>query len=175
MPTRTGEIVRWRSVFGMRVLPALLCVSAVLSCSPARMERYPIVSDGAPAAIGPYTQAIMAGGTLFISGQLPLDPKTGEMVKGDMRQQITQVMSNLGAILQQAGLDFEDAVQVQIYLTDLDDFGVLNEVYGAYFCSPPARVTIQASRLPRDAGVEIAMIAAARRGARPACIRNRPE
>ena len=118
-------------------------------------------SDEAPKAIGPYSQAIKAGNLLFCSGQIPLDPKTGEMVgAGDVRLQAKQVMANLAAVLKAGGSSFANVVKTTIYLKDLADFGAVNEIYGSHFAeAPPARATVQVAGLPRGALVEIDAIA----------------
>src|SRR5581483_5625610 len=119
-------------------------------------DRVPIASDGAPRAIGPYSQAIAAGDLVFCSGQIALDPATGEMVgSGDVRAQTRRVMDNLAAVLAAAGASLADVVKTTIYLQDLADFALVNEVYGACFPSaPPARATVQVAGLPRGALVE---------------------
>jgi len=120
------------------------------------MAKEPIQTSGAPAAIGPYSQAIRAGGTVYMSGQIPLDPKTMELVKGDVRAQARQVFDNLAAVAQAAGGSLDDAVRLTIYLTDLAHFTVVNEIMAEYCNEPhPARVTIGVSQLPRGAAVEI--------------------
>jgi 2-iminobutanoate/2-iminopropanoate deaminase len=126
------------------------------------MSRKVVVSAGAPKAIGPYSQAIAAGGFVFCSGQIPLDPATGEMVgASDVRAQARRVMDNLAAVLAAAGTSFERVVKTTIYLADLGDFGAVNEVYAAYFTAePPARATVQVAGLPKGALVEIDAIAA---------------
>ena len=122
--------------------------------------RKAVSADGAPTAIGPYSQAIRAGSLLFLSGQIPIDPATGQMVEGDITQQTHRVFKNLAAILQEAGASFDHVVRTTVYLADMNDFAAMNEVYGTYFSSPaPARATVQAARLPRDARVEIDLIA----------------
>jgi 2-iminobutanoate/2-iminopropanoate deaminase len=119
-----------------------------------------VSTESAPQAIGPYSQATVAGGFLFASGQIPLDPQTGEFVAGGIREQTEQVMRNLGAVLAAAGSGFDRVVKTTVYLADMNDFAAMNEVYGRYFESePPARATVQAARLPRDARVEIDLIA----------------
>jgi 2-iminobutanoate/2-iminopropanoate deaminase len=119
-----------------------------------------IKTESAPAAIGPYSQAVRAGGFVFASGQIPLDPKTGEFVPGGIAEQTEQVMRNLGAVLEAAGTNFESVVKTTVFLADMNDFAAMNEVYGRYFKeNPPARATVQAGRLPRDARVEIDLIA----------------
>lgn len=123
--------------------------------------RQAVSSDKAPAAIGPYSQAIKAGSLLFVSGQIPLDPATGAMVEGDIAAQTHRVFANLQAILEAAGASFENVVRTTVYLADMNDFGTVNQIYGTYFSSPaPARATVQAARLPKDARVEIDVIAA---------------
>lgn len=124
--------------------------------------RTPISSAGAPRAIGPYSQAIEARGarTLWLSGQIPLDPATGEMVAGDVAAQTARVMENLGAVLAAAGAGFHHVVKCTIYLADLADFAKVNEVYGRHFQKdPPARATVQVAALPRGARVEIDAVA----------------
>ena len=119
-----------------------------------------ITTKSAPGAIGPYSQAIKAGGFVFLSGQIPLDPSTGQMVEGDAKAQTEQVMKNLLAVLEAAGCSFDDVVRSTIFLTNLGDFQAVNEVYGKNFTTaPPARATVQVAALPRGAKVEIDMIA----------------
>jgi reactive intermediate/imine deaminase len=120
------------------------------------MPKEPIHTARAPAAIGPYSQAIRAGNTVYLSGQIPLNPATMELVKGDVRAQARQVFDNLGAVAQAAGGSLGNAVRLTIYLTDLAHFPVVNEVMAEYCQEPyPARVTIGVSQLPRGAAVEI--------------------
>ncbi len=126
------------------------------------MPRSVIESLQAPRAIGPYSQAIAvpASKLIFLSGQIPLDPATGELVKGDVAAETAQVMKNLGAVLTAAGVSFDHVVRCTIYLTDLADFAVVNQVYGqAFRTAPPARATVQVAALPRGARVEIDAIA----------------
>jgi 2-iminobutanoate/2-iminopropanoate deaminase len=119
-----------------------------------------ISSPGAPQAIGPYSTAIRAGQLLFLSGQIPLDPSTGQIVDGDVAAQTRRVMENLRAVLEAAGLSLDAVVRTTIFLADMSDFAKVNEVYGTYFAAPaPARATVQVARLPRDARVEIDAIA----------------
>jgi 2-iminobutanoate/2-iminopropanoate deaminase len=119
-----------------------------------------ISSPDAPKAIGPYSQAIRAGQLLFLSGQIPLDAASGQIVEGDVAAQTRRVMENLGAVLKAAGLSFDAVVRTTIFLTDMNDFSKVNEVYGAYFSPPaPARATVQVAQLPRGARVEIDAIA----------------
>jgi 2-iminobutanoate/2-iminopropanoate deaminase len=128
------------------------------------MSRQIIQTAGAPQAIGPYSQAVIApaGRLLFCSGQIPLDPRSGEMVgAGDVRAQAERVMENLGAVLAAAGASFGAVVKTTIFLADLRDFGAVNEIYGRYFPeNPPARATVQAAGLPKGALIEIEAIAA---------------
>lgn len=124
--------------------------------------RQIISTAKAPKAIGPYSQAVRAGGWLFVSGQIPIDPATGQMITGDVKTQTEQVMKNLGAILEAAGLSFTHIVKATVYLKDMEEFAAMNEIYGRFFPSePPARATVEAARLPRDARVEIDVVAAA--------------
>jgi 2-iminobutanoate/2-iminopropanoate deaminase len=124
------------------------------------MTRTAIRTSEAPAAIGPYSQAIRSGDLLFTSGQIPLDPRTGNIVDGDITAQTRQVMANLTAVLAAAGADFSHVVKTTIFLMDLGDFAAVNAVYAPHFATvPPARSTVQVARLPRDSRVEIEMIA----------------
>jgi len=117
-------------------------------------------SPAAPKAIGPYSQAIKAGNLLFVSGQVPIDPATGNLVDGDIATQTHRVFKNIGEILKAAGTSFDAVVRSTVYLQDMNDFARMNEVYGTYFSSPaPARATVQVARLPKDAKVEIDVIA----------------
>jgi 2-iminobutanoate/2-iminopropanoate deaminase len=119
-----------------------------------------IHTDKAPKPIGPYNQAVMANNTLYVSGQIPLNPATNELVKGDIQLQARQVMENLKAILLEAGLDFSDVVKCSIFLSNMKDFPKVNEVYGKYFSEDaPARETIQVAGLPMGVDVEISCIA----------------
>ena len=120
------------------------------------MPKEPIHTSRAPAAIGPYSQAIRAGSTIYLSGQIPLDPKTKELVKGDIRVQTRQVFENLAAVAEAAGGSLANAVRITIYLTDLANFSVVNEVMAEFCKEPyPARVTIGVAQLPRGAAVEV--------------------
>jgi 2-iminobutanoate/2-iminopropanoate deaminase len=122
--------------------------------------REPITSSTSAPAIGPYSPGLKVGNLLFLSGQIPLDPATGQVVAGDIRAQTTRVLQNLGEILKAGGADFSKVVRTTIFLTDLTDFAVVNEVYATYFSAPyPARATVQVARLPRDVKVEIDAIA----------------
>jgi len=120
----------------------------------------PVTTPHAPGAIGPYSQAIRAGDFVFLSGQIPLDPATGQLVAGGIAEQTHQVLKNLGAVLEAAGASYAAVVKTTVYLADMGEFGTVNEIYGTYFSSPaPARATVQAARLPRDVRVEIDAIA----------------
>jgi len=124
------------------------------------MEKKVIQTEKAPKAIGPYSQAIQAGNLLFLSGQIPLDPASGGLVKGDIGEQTRRVLENLKGVLESQGLGMEDVVKVTIFLKDMGNFNQVNEVYATYFpSSPPARSTVEVARLPRDAGIEIEAIA----------------
>lgn len=119
-----------------------------------------IKTESAPAAIGPYSQAVRAGNFVFASGQIPIDPKTGEFVEGGVAEQTEQVMRNLSAVLEAAGSGLDRIIKTTVFLADMNDFAAMNEVYGRFFREdPPARATVQAARLPRDARVEIEAIA----------------
>jgi len=122
--------------------------------------RETVRTEKAPAAVGPYSQAVKAGQTVWVSGQIPLDPETGGLVSGDVESQARQVMRNLGAILEAAGSGFDRVVKATVYLTDLGDFDVVNRVYAEFMPSPPpARVCVEVSRLPRGARVEVDAVA----------------
>lgn len=124
------------------------------------MNKQIIRTDRAPQPIGPYSQAVLVNGTLYISGQVAIDPDTGDMQQQDIRTEAKRVMQNIEAILKQAGLGFQHVVKSTIFLSDMNNFGQVNEVYGAYFTAdPPARETVQVTRLPKDANVEISVIA----------------
>ena len=120
-----------------------------------------VATSQAPQAIGPYSQAIKANGLLFVSGQIPLDPVTGQMAYGGIATQTHQVMNNIKAILATEGLALANVVKTTVFLQSMDDFAAMNKVYGEYFpAEPPARSTVQVGRLPKDAGVEIEVVAA---------------
>lgn len=119
-----------------------------------------ISTERAPRAIGPYSQAVRAGDLIFASGQIPIDPATGNFVAGGIVEQTEQVMKNLSEVLQAAGAGLRQVVKTTVFLADMEDFSAMNEVYGRFFReNPPARATVQAARLPRDARVEIEAIA----------------
>ncbi|MGY8915407.1 MAG: RidA family protein [Flavobacteriales bacterium] len=120
-----------------------------------------ITTTNAPAPIGPYNQAILTGNTLYISGQIPMDPATGKLIEGDIKKETAQSMENLKAILTEAGMTFENVVKSSIFVKDMHQFAAINEVYGAYFDAEtaPARETVEVSNLPKFVNVEISMIA----------------
>ncbi len=124
------------------------------------MGRKIIKTTDAPQAIGPYSQAVEAGGFVFVSGQIPIDPKTGNVVQTDIKGQTKLVMDNAKAILVAAGCSMARVVKVTIYIKNMNDFASVNEVYGGYFpADPPARATVEVSRLPKDVGIEMDFIA----------------
>jgi 2-iminobutanoate/2-iminopropanoate deaminase len=124
----------------------------------SKLQR--VQTDRAPAAIGPYSQAIVHGGLVFTAGQIPLDPASGEMVGGDVTVQAERVMQNLAAVLEEAGSSLDRVIKTTVFLRDMDDFGAMNEVYGRYFGDHrPARSAVQAARLPKDAILEIEAVA----------------
>jgi 2-iminobutanoate/2-iminopropanoate deaminase len=119
-----------------------------------------IATNNAPSAIGPYSQAIKTGNMIFVSGQIPIDPETGNFVSDDVKEQTVQVLKNLSAVLEAAGATLNNVVKTTVFIADMNDFGVMNEIYAEYFNeNKPARATVQAARLPRDAKVEIDCIA----------------
>jgi 2-iminobutanoate/2-iminopropanoate deaminase len=122
--------------------------------------RQAVSTSAAPAAIGPYSQAIKAGNLLFLSGQIPLDPATGQLVEGGVEAQTAQVFKNIEAILKAGGSSFDGVLTATVYLADMNDFATVNDIYATYFSSPaPARATVQVARLPKDCRVEIQVIA----------------
>lgn len=119
-----------------------------------------IATDQAPKAIGPYSQAILVDGTLYLAGQIALDPSSGKLVEGGIEVQTRRVMQNLNAVLNAAGYQFDDVVQTQVFLSNLNHYKAMNSVYATYFDErPPARAVVEAARIPRDALVEIMMVA----------------
>jgi 2-iminobutanoate/2-iminopropanoate deaminase len=124
-----------------------------------------IQTSKAPKAIGPYSQAIKAAGLVFASGQIPIDPQTGQFVEGGVAEQTEQVIKNLSAVLEAAGSGLDRVVKTTVFLADMNEFATMNEIYGKFFLEqPPARATFEAARLPRDARVEIEAIALVRQG-----------
>lgn len=122
--------------------------------------RQAVSSPGAPAAIGPYSAAVRVGNLLYLSGSIPLDPATGEIVPGDITAQTTRAMENIAALLDAAGAGFDKVVKTTVFLADMNEFAAMNTVYATYFSAPyPARSTVQVARLPRDVRVEIEVVA----------------
>lgn len=141
--------------FGYALVSILACFPA-LHASAADV----IATKDAPAAVGPYSQALRAGNMMFLAGQLPIDPKTGQLNQGSIEDQTRQALDNLKAILAAGNMSMENIVSTTVYVKDLNDFARLNAVYGTYFKDkPPARATVQVQRLPKDAAVEISAIA----------------
>jgi 2-iminobutanoate/2-iminopropanoate deaminase len=141
------------------VLLALLPYAPAYCAGPPPHKEV-ILSKDAPAPIGPYSQAIRSGPLVFLSGQIALDPRTGQLKGGSIEEQTAQVLDNLKAVLAAAGMTLDNVVSTTVYVTDLNDFARLNAVYGTYFKDkPPARATVQVPRLPRDAAVEISAVA----------------
>jgi 2-iminobutanoate/2-iminopropanoate deaminase len=121
-----------------------------------------VTTDRGPKPIGPYSQAVKTSGLLFLSGQVALDPKTGDLIGTDVRQQTERVMENIKGILEAAGSNLHHVIKTTVFLKDMNDFPAMNEVYGRYFsAAPPARSTVQVARLPKDALLEIEVVAAA--------------
>ncbi|OGP11573.1 MAG: hypothetical protein A3G39_11525 [Deltaproteobacteria bacterium RIFCSPLOWO2_12_FULL_43_16] len=124
------------------------------------MEKKAINTDKAPKAIGPYSQAVKANGLIFVSGQIPIDPNTNDVIKGTIAEQTRQVLKNIGSILDAAGSNFQHVVKTTVYLVDLKEFGDMNQVYGEFFTAPfPARATVAVSSLPKGADIEIDAVA----------------
>jgi len=141
-----------------RLALAVVAALALAGCATAPHEA--VATDRAPAAIGPYSQAVRAGDWLFCSGQIPLDPDTGELVRGPIEAQTRRVLDNLAAVLDAAGFDLGDVVKTTVYLRDLGDYAAVNAVYAEYFAGlEPARAAVEVARLPRDVGVEIECVA----------------
>ena len=138
------------------LLPLLL----ITACAESPIGREIIATAKAPAAIGPYSQAVRVGRTLYLAGQIGLDPATGQLVPGGIEAETRRVMANIEAVLQAADYSFADVVQVQAYLADMNEYGAFNAVYAEYFGNqPPARAVVQAARIPRDARVEVMVTA----------------
>ena len=144
-------------------LPLLLMLSVACSATDSavpKLSKRIIATDDAPAAIGPYSQAVEAGGTLYLAGQIGIDPATGQLVTGGILAETQQVMANLSAVLDAAGYSFGDVAQAQVYMADLAEYDAFNALYAGYFSGPPpARAVIEARRLPRNARVEIMLVA----------------
>jgi len=139
---------------------ASLIAFIFITTSGGKMEKKVVYTEKAPKPVGPYSQAIIAGDFIFTAGQIPIDPKTNQIVQAGIKEQTRQVLENLKAVLEEAGATFDDVVKVTVYMRDLNEFSEMNEVYSQYFKnSPPARTTVEVSRLPRDVKIEIDLIA----------------
>lgn len=139
---------------------AFITVNSLLKREEIVLRRGVIRSEEAPEAIGPYSQAIQVGNMLFCSGQIPIDPQTGELATGAIQKQTRIVLDNLGAVLREADMNYSDVVKVTLFLSDLDDYDEVNETYARYFReNPPAREAVQVAGLPKGVGVEISMVA----------------
>lgn len=137
-----------------------LMLLVLLGCAKTAPDKEIIATAAAPAAIGPYSQAVRIGNMLFCAGQIAIDPGSGELVQGGIAEQTHQVLRNIQAVLKAADFSLADVVQSQVFLSDLNDYGAMNEVYASYFKqSPPARAAVQVARLPKDALVEIMVTA----------------
>jgi 2-iminobutanoate/2-iminopropanoate deaminase len=140
---------------------ALIAASAILAGCTTAPTKEVISTKDAPAAIGPYSQAIRFGNTVYLAGQIPIDPKTNQLNTGSIEEQTRLVLDNLKAVLAAAGMTMDDVVSTSVFLKDLNDFGRMNAVYATYFKDkPPARATVQVARLPRDVAIEISAVAA---------------
>lgn len=143
-----------------KVFTVLSMALLVVGCTSKPADREVISTTAAPAAIGPYSQAVRVGSTLYLSGQIAMDPATGEFVEGGIEAQTQQVLKNIRAVLEAAGFSMEDVVQSQVFLSDINNYVAMNSVYATYFKeAPPARAAMQAARLPKDALVEIMVTA----------------
>jgi 2-iminobutanoate/2-iminopropanoate deaminase len=145
-----------------KIFLLLILVSIINSCKQTQepMSKKIITSKNAPAPIGPYSHGVLIGNTLYVSGQVGKDPVTGELILSDIKKETTRVMENVKGILTDAGMDFTHVVKTTIFLTNLDNFAAVNEVYGSYFAGDyPARETVQVSRLPLNVNVEISVVA----------------
>jgi len=149
-----------KSVLTILIVMALIAIVVFFLNKQATVKKI-IKTENAPAPIGPYSQAVRVGHTVYLSGQIAIDPKTGELVKDSVENEAEQVMKNIKAVLAATGTDFSHVVKTTIFLTSMDDFVKVNEVYGRYFDedNAPARETVQVSRLPKDVRVEISMVA----------------
>ena len=158
----------------MRTVPflfALLAVLGGLGVSGCALtddgSKTIIASEGAPAAIGPYSQAVLVDDTLYLSGQIAIDPATGKLVTNGIEAETRRVLDNMSAVLEEAGMRFEDVVQVQVFLADLDHYSVVNGIYAEYFKKDfPARAAVQVARLPKDVSIEIMAVAVRGAGGR---------
>lgn len=143
----------------MKRLIINIFILVIIGCE-TKINKQVIATNKAPKAIGPYSQGIKVNNTLYLAGQIALDPTTGEMVKGGIEDQTQQVIKNLEAVLKEAGFELYDVVQTQIFLSDLNHYQAMNDVYSKYFNnSPPARAVVEAARIPRDALIEMMLVA----------------
>lgn len=147
-------------VISVLKLAGLSTLLAMAGCAHQGMKPQVIATDNAPKAIGPYSQAVRVGPMVFLAGQIPIDPKTNQLLVGTIEEETTLVLNNLKAVLEASGMSMADVVSTTVFMKDLNDFPKMNTVYGTYFQNnPPARATVQVARLPRDVKVEIAAIA----------------
>jgi 2-iminobutanoate/2-iminopropanoate deaminase len=138
----------------------VLALVAAVAATPALAQHEVISTPGAPAAIGPYSQAILAGDTLYLAGQIAIDPNTNELVPGTIEEETQLVLANLQAVLEAAGMGIENVVATTVFMADLDEFPRMNEVYAGFFGDhAPARATVEVARLPRDVKIEISAVA----------------
>jgi 2-iminobutanoate/2-iminopropanoate deaminase len=155
--------VRVKALVAPVAVFVVLEVLAAAGCATGPEARRVVTAPGAPAAIGPYSHAVEADGTLWVSGQVGIDPATGQMAPGGIEAETRQALKNLEAVLKAAGYSTRHVVQAQVFLADLDDFATMNAIYAETFRSePPARATVQVARLPKDARIEIACVAVKR-------------
>jgi 2-iminobutanoate/2-iminopropanoate deaminase len=144
----------------MKTVLIVVMLAVLAGCAPMPLEKTIIASDNAPAAIGPYSQAVRVGNMLYLSGQLGMVPETGDFAEGGIEAQARQALSNQRAVLETAGFTLEDVVQCQVFITDMDNYPVFNGVYQEFFEADfPARAVVEVSRLPKDGLVEIMMVA----------------
>ena len=145
----------------MKHLLITIAVVLLVGCAHGTVQRKAITSDDAPAALGPYSPGVQVGEFLFLSGQIGLNPESGKLVEGGIKEQTKQVLDNLGAVLKEAGMDYDNVVRATVYLSDMNNFQSMNSVYKGYFNSPhpPARSTVEVQLLPKGTLVEIDLIA----------------
>lgn len=152
--------MNWRILAGSLVVAAVVTTGCQKEAHRTGWEKRIVSTDKAPKAIGPYSQAVRVGPWLFVSGQIAIDPQTGELVTGSFEQELRQVLENIGGILEAEGMDYGDVVQATVFLSDLGYYGELNRIYSEYFKQDfPARCAVQVARLPKDVRVEIAVTA----------------